>query len=252
MSSYLNTAYNADIYQSFRPTYPESFYSKILQYHRDNNKKLLSTEKLGTLLDVGCGTGVTTIPFAKNFTNAVGTDFSPNMIKAARERVTESDNVKFQVAKAEDSDSIVPAGSIDVLTAAECVHYTDKEKFIESSLTVLKSGGTLAYWIYIRPIFKNEKINQLFQDFTFKGDSLLSDFQFFLKTVNEKILNDPRFTNVQNIIFNQNYTKMSKDYDPKVLPGNTAKVYGDYEQHKNDILDIYKTFTVPMMILSMF
>lgn len=58
-----NTAY---YYTKYRMGYPSEFFTYIIHFFNLNGK--------GRLLDLGCGTGQLTIPFAKYFEEVIGLD----------------------------------------------------------------------------------------------------------------------------------------------------------------------------------
>lgn len=70
-------------------------------------------DKLGTLVDVGCGYGTATSLMANNFESAVGIDLSANQIKKARE-IGHSEHVEFKIGNGESMP--VVDGSADVIT----------------------------------------------------------------------------------------------------------------------------------------
>jgi len=54
--------------------------------------------------------------------------------------------VEFGVARAESS--ALPAGSVDLITVAQALHWFDIEQFFAESVRVLRPGGVLAIWAY--------------------------------------------------------------------------------------------------------
>lgn len=152
MATYSDINFNSADYDLFRPTYPSEFYAQILAYHTGGIEKYL---------DVGCGPGLSTFPLAENFGYTLGTDVSQKMcseaeqiMQAKAERGKTVTNTHFKQSPSEDLTGIgVTDSSIDLVTAAECVHWFDSEKWLVEMSRLLKSGGTLAYWGYIEPVF---------------------------------------------------------------------------------------------------
>ena len=64
----------------------------------------------GSVLDVGCGTGVTTVAAARTADRVVGTDISEAMIEAARQR---DPSLEFVVADAQTQ-------TLNLITIVEC------------------------------------------------------------------------------------------------------------------------------------
>lgn len=144
MSAFSDQDFLATNYTSYRPAYPPSFFKKLSNYHKGDRK---------LAVDVGCGPGEATYPLVKYFDHVVGVDISEVMIKeASKLRKGEIlQKVEFKVGSGES----IPAEphSVDLLTAAECFHWFDHEKFFQEACRVLKLGGTLAYWGYSDPVF---------------------------------------------------------------------------------------------------
>lgn len=99
--------------------------------------------KLGTLLDVGCGSGVTISSLAKYFDEAVGIDVSPTQVKIADE-TSHPENVRFKTGTAENmpfSDS-----SVDVIITILALHFIDVRAFVKECWRVLKPQGVALFY----------------------------------------------------------------------------------------------------------
>lgn len=147
---YSNPSFSTDKYANYRPTYPLSFIEWVVEYQKKSQPK---SEKPVKFVDLGCGTGQVTFPLAG--LNAadivVGADPSEVMIEKCKKEA-KAPNLEFVVVKAEELSRAFEAESVDLITAAECFHWFDHAKFFEEAYTVLKKGGTLAYWMYIEPV----------------------------------------------------------------------------------------------------
>ena len=64
--------------------------------------KRLALQQNGPILDVGCGTGVVTIPLAETGLETVGVDLTRAMLGRAREKAKGKDNLSFHLANALD------------------------------------------------------------------------------------------------------------------------------------------------------
>lgn len=104
-------------------------------------------------LDVGCGPGEAAYPLTRYFKQVIGVDISEVMIhEASTLRTPElKEKIEFRVGSGES----IPADSrsVDLVTAAECLHWFDQKRFFREASRVLKLGGTLAFWGYGDPVF---------------------------------------------------------------------------------------------------
>lgn len=131
--------------------------------HRSQNEGFLAkeaAEKLfhlgtgGALLDFGCGSADLLVYYAASFTRAVGADFSPAMLAAARERSVAHDRA-LELVEADDVsvwDRV--AGSFDRITTAGVVQYLTTEQltqFLRSARTRLNAGGKVVLFDVIDP-----------------------------------------------------------------------------------------------------
>jgi SAM-dependent methyltransferase len=94
------------------------------------------------VLDVGCGTGTTTIAAARQARRVVGVDLSPVMIERARTRAAGSANVDFAVADAQTARFDV---RFDVIISRfGLMFFADPRAAFANLRRALVSGGRLA------------------------------------------------------------------------------------------------------------
>ena len=131
----------------FRPGYHNSLVSTWLPALDGVVAKL---ERGGTVADVGCGHGFSTIIMAKAFPKStfVGYDFHPDSVAQARlhaeqHRVTA--NTRFEVALADS----FPAKDLDLVTCFDCLHdMGDPLGAARHVRGALKSDG---HWMVVEP-----------------------------------------------------------------------------------------------------
>jgi len=118
-----------------------------------------ATLPLQLVVDVGCGTGQAVKGLAPYATQIIGTDPSQGQIDQAKAAIT-LPNVQFKVSRAEVLEGITDH-SVDLLTAAQCIHWFDFPAFFTEARRVLKPGGILAYWGYNYSLFEGDNANEL-------------------------------------------------------------------------------------------
>lgn len=105
-------------------------------------EELSKEQNLGKVLELGCGTGLYTETLQKISEEITATDFSEEMIKAAKQKRGNLNHVTFMQANALDLQ--FDKESFDTVFMANLIHIIeDPEKAIKESSRVLKSGGQI-------------------------------------------------------------------------------------------------------------
>ena len=107
--------------------------------------------------DCATGNGQAARGLSKLFKKVHATDASAQQIKSA----DGPDNIIFQTGDAANSG--LTAGSVDLITVAQALHWFDLDKFYSEVKRVLKPNGLLAVWCYglmttdknVDPLFMN-------------------------------------------------------------------------------------------------
>jgi SAM-dependent methyltransferase len=119
-------------YAAYRPTYPMALvdYLAGLSPARD------------IALDVGCGSGQLSVLLAERFARVIGTDMSARQVESA----TPHPSVEYRVGPAETSG--LPAGSVDLITAAQAAHWFDLPGFYAEARRIARPNAILALITY--------------------------------------------------------------------------------------------------------
>ena len=92
-------------------------------------------------LEIGCGTGAFARLLAKRCKRVVALDLSPEMIRVARSRSSQFDNLEFQLADAMTWD--FPESQFDFICSIATLHHLQQRELFVKMKDALKPGGVL-------------------------------------------------------------------------------------------------------------
>lgn len=130
----------ATTYAANRPTYPTALTDAIAAV----------APRVGTVLDVGCGTGQLSTLLAVRFARVLAIDPSPQQIAAA----TPHPRVSYTCARAEATG--VADGCVDVVVAAQAAHWFDLSQFYDEVRRVCLPDAAIALVSYGRITFPDD------------------------------------------------------------------------------------------------
>jgi len=119
-------------YAAFRPRYPDALFDLLAD----------AAPARDAAWDCATGNGQAALGLARHFEHVIATDASAEQIAHA----TQHPRVTYRVARAEASG--LDARSVDLVTAAQAVHWFDRPRFWAEARRVLRPGGVVAVWTY--------------------------------------------------------------------------------------------------------
>lgn len=122
----------AAAYAGHRPVYPDALFAYLAD--RCTRRRVA--------WDCACGSGQSTRGLIRHFDRVLATDASLEQLRNTRWPEAVSHWVSLSHA------SGVPAGSVDLITVAQALHWFDLDRFYGECRAVLKPGGLLAVWTY--------------------------------------------------------------------------------------------------------
>ncbi|KAL8279508.1 hypothetical protein RQP46_008070 [Phenoliferia psychrophenolica] len=152
MSTFAKSSFNAVAYAASRPAYPPALYAHVLSYAHPLPSPVASR----TVLDLGCGPGLSTFAFLPDFGTVIGLDPSANMVATANQLLEEKRGqgevapdqvVNFRVGSGESLESL-KGQSVDLVVAGQAAHWFDARKVYAELRRVLKPGGSFVFWGY--------------------------------------------------------------------------------------------------------
>jgi ubiquinone/menaquinone biosynthesis C-methylase UbiE len=97
-------------------------------------------DRLGSLVEFGCGTGFYTSVLASKSERVMATDLSPAMIALAKNQLT-SANMVFQEEACQSSS--LPSENFDTAFISLVIHFTEPPRTLNEMNRILKPGGLL-------------------------------------------------------------------------------------------------------------
>jgi SAM-dependent methyltransferase len=117
---------------------------RLLAYRLAIIRRFLARARMGTLLEIGCGTAIHLLPLAERFGQAHGIDVSPEMVRVACRHAETSPwraRISLRVDAAEEL-ATVEDGSVDVVLCVGALeHMLDKPRAVRQVYRVLRVGG---------------------------------------------------------------------------------------------------------------
>jgi SAM-dependent methyltransferase len=136
-------------YSAYRPHYPENLFEYVAGLSREHH----------AVLDCGTGNGQAAIGLVTHFDRVIATDPSAEQISHAAPH----ERIEYRIARAESSG--LPAESVDLVTAAQALHWFDAKSFFEEARRVLVPGGAIAIWGYGDPTLDTTQLDQTLRAF---------------------------------------------------------------------------------------
>lgn len=130
----------ADIYDRARPKCPEQVKEILLRY---------LGHKPALVIDMGCGTGLSTIIWSKESSKVIGIEPSDDMRKVAQEKSAGLHNVDFIAAFSDNTG--LGNNCADIITCSQSFHWMNPETTLNEVSRVLKEGGIFATYDYDWP-----------------------------------------------------------------------------------------------------
>lgn len=122
----------ADAYASFRPDYPQSLFMWLAAQCPEHARAL----------DIACGNGQASYPLREHFKLVLACDASLEQLQAG------ADQPGLQRFVADAQTQPLPSHSLDLIVAAQALHWFATPAFFSEIRRLLKPGGLFCAWCY--------------------------------------------------------------------------------------------------------
>jgi SAM-dependent methyltransferase len=124
----------ADLYDRFRPGYPAALVDDVV--------RLSEIPAHGRILEIGCGTGKATAPFAARGYRVLGLEPGPHLAAVAERNLAAFPDVRIERCTFEEWPA--GEGGFDLVMAAQSFHYIDAPSGLAKAADALRPGGAIA------------------------------------------------------------------------------------------------------------
>jgi len=125
------------LYDEVRPGYPEELFDDVVS--------LSGIPPGGRVLEIGCGTGQATLPFARRGFRILCIELGDNLAAGARRNL--ASYPRAEVLTADFEEVPLPEGAFDLAISATAFHWLDPTVAYPKVARALRPGGTIAlFW----------------------------------------------------------------------------------------------------------
>lgn len=139
-------------YQKFRPSPPVEIIHQALNY--------LNKEQAERILDLGCGTGISTRIWRKFARQIIGLDPSKEMIEIASDKNRLSPKIKYIVGYSNQVE--LPSSSVDIISCAQSFHWMEPNSTVSEINRLLKRNGVFVVYDALWPPSANFEFEQAY------------------------------------------------------------------------------------------
>jgi len=151
----------SEIYHDSRPIPPEIVIKIILSWLQ---------KEPDTVVDIGCGTGLSTIIWNDIAKNIIGIEPNDDMRTTAKKNV-ESDCIIFMNGVSNKTN--LPSDYADIITVSQAFHWMDIDSTLLEFYRVIKPGGVLAIYDFILPPILGWEVEEAFAELRAKCHKII-------------------------------------------------------------------------------
>ncbi len=209
----------ADLYNEVRAGYPAQLVEDIIS--------LSGIPEGGKILEIGCGPGNATLPFAQRGYNILAVELGERLAEYARARCRDFPKVKIVCSEFEPFP--LEEKSLDLVLSADAFHWIVPEIGYPKAFRTLKESGALAlFWqVPVDPHTEwSQAIDRVYQKIAPQFDNPNSSFT--LDWLRGIILDDfKEYTGVENVMVK------SYEWTETISAENYIKLLRTYSSHRD-------------------
>ena len=156
----------ADSYDKFRPVPPEIIPEILINYRG---------KKPSLVVDLGCGTGLSTFIWKDRSDNIIGIDPNKDMLKKAKEKLDSKDDNIIEFRFGYSNDTKLKENCADIITCSSAFQWMEPESTIKEMLRILKDGGVFAMYNHGQPSAIDWGVEKAYMDLFRKVYQILDD-----------------------------------------------------------------------------
>jgi SAM-dependent methyltransferase len=135
-------------YDRFRPRPPRVLLEVLCRYAH--------VQRPGLVVDLGCGTGLSTRAWSGVAQRVVGIEPNPAMLAASEP----APGVEYREAYAHDTG--LPAAGADIVTCSQSLHWMEPEPTFAEAARILRPGGVFTAYDYDWPPLVDPEVDEAF------------------------------------------------------------------------------------------
>lgn len=198
-----------DGYHKYRPSPPSDLIHTVLNY--------LNKAIAGKVVDLGCGTGISTRIWEDFAENIIGIEPSEEMIEIARKL---SSSGKTEYLQRFSSKTGLASEIADIITCSQSFHWMEPKTTLAEVDRLLKPGGVLVVYDAHWPPTLNKPLEKAYHDLFDRVDQLTGRLESKIAHKWEK---SKHFENIRSSGYfsfcRKQFFHKSTEYDPEVLIG---------------------------------
>ena len=187
----------ADVYEKSRPTLPKQAF-EILKKYKIN---------IETIVDIGCGTGLSTKVCEEYADNVIGIEPSNDMLKYARKNESE----KIKVIQGYGEATTLPDSIADIVICVQAFHWMKKDETLNEVNRILKPNGIFAIINANYPPIINKELEKAYLNIVKKAKEI-ENFEEKALVNKEKLIDSLRNSNLFDYVREIFFSK-SEMYD---------------------------------------
>lgn len=222
-----------EMYEKYRPSYPEKYIDYIIEKCNLNSKSLI--------VDIGAGTGILTKQLLDKNLKVIGIEPNTEMRKVLKKLEI---NKNFKAIEGTAEDTNLENHTVDLIVVAQAFHWFDNERFRNECERILKSNGMVCImWNKLdttKGIVKEQKeIDAKYTNQYIEIDSILDENKrenkvkdFFGDNIYERKIVENNLINDKERFIGVN---LSKSYSLR----KGDNLYGEYVNEFEKVFDKY-------------